>query len=219
MPAVELAAAALGDLSKELVLVGGCAVGLLITDAAIPPIRSTLDVDLVTEVAPLARYYLLGDRLRDRGFIESQELTCRWVRGALILDVMPTEEHVLGFTNKWYEGAARTSEEYVLPSGASIRLIAAPYFIATKVESFRSRGGGDYLHHDIEDIVTVVDGRPELLDEVNAADQDVKAFVRSSFEEIVLEQAFLDVLAWHFGESEQGRVPIVLDRLRQLAGL
>ncbi len=219
MPAVELAAAALGDLTKELVLVGGCAVGLLITDAAIPPIRSTRDVDLLTEVAPLASYYLLGDRLRDRGFTESQELTCRWIRGALIIDVMPTEERVLGFTNQWYEGAAKTAVDFELPSGARIRLISAPYFLATKVESFRSRGGGDFLHHDVEDIVTLVDGRPELLDEVTGANEDVKSFIRSSFEDLVLEQAFLDVLAWHFEESEQGRVPIVLDRLRRLGGL
>ncbi len=219
MPAVELAAAVLGDIAQELVLVGGCAVGLLITDAAIPPIRSTIDVDLLTEVAPLASYYLLGERLRERGFKESLDITCRWVCGSLIIDVMPTEERVLGFTNRWYEGAARTAGAYELPSGVSIRLISAPYFLATKVESFRSRGGGDYSHHDIEDIVTLVDGRPELLDEVTAAEDEVKSFLRESFEELVLEDAFLDVLAWHFQESEQGRVPIVLDRLRRLAGL
>lgn len=95
---VELAAAALGDLMDELVLVGGCAVGLLVTDDARPPIRQTVDVDLLTEVAPLSNYYVLCERLREKGFKENDELICRWQLQGLKIDVMPTEENVLNFT-------------------------------------------------------------------------------------------------------------------------
>lgn len=43
-------------------------------------------------------------------------------------------------------------------------------FIATKLEAFADRGGGDFLaSHDLEDITTVTDGRPELTDEAAAA--------------------------------------------------
>lgn len=41
---LELAARALKPLLNELVLVGGCAVSLLITDRARPPVRHTIDV-------------------------------------------------------------------------------------------------------------------------------------------------------------------------------
>ncbi len=45
-----------------------------------------------------------------------------------------------------------------------VRVVAAPYFCATKLETFRDRGKGDYLaSHDLEDPITVVEGRPELL--------------------------------------------------------
>ncbi len=61
---VELVVAAPGRLVDELVLVGGCAVGLLITDRARPPVRHSLDVDLLTEVTATARYYAFCERLR-----------------------------------------------------------------------------------------------------------------------------------------------------------
>lgn len=46
---LEEAAAKLGELLDELVLVGGCAAGLLVTDPGSSPIRPTEDVDLLVE--------------------------------------------------------------------------------------------------------------------------------------------------------------------------
>ncbi len=41
-----------------------------------------------------------------------------------------------------------------------IRIVTAPYFLATKLDAFRGRGKGDYFgSNDLEDIVAVVDGR------------------------------------------------------------
>lgn len=49
---LEEVARRLGELLEELTLVGGCAAGLLITDAASASVRATLDVDMVVEAAP-----------------------------------------------------------------------------------------------------------------------------------------------------------------------
>ncbi len=58
---------------------------------------------------------------------------------------------------------------------------SAPCFLATKFEAFYSRGGGDYLlSKDIEDILAVVDGRLELIEELRRYDRDVREFVRRS---------------------------------------
>jgi hypothetical protein len=41
-----------------------------------------------------------------------------------------------------------------LPSGKSIKMVSAAYFLITKLEAFDGRGAGDYLmSHDIEDII------------------------------------------------------------------
>lgn len=95
-----------------------------------------------------------------------------------MLDVMPTDEDVLGFGNRWYHMAVRTAESVQLPSGRSIRLISAPVFLATKLEAFHGRGGGDFLaSHDLEDVAVVVDGRPELANEVATCEATLRSYL------------------------------------------
>jgi hypothetical protein len=215
---VELAVKAFGPLIDEVVLVGGCAVGLLITDRARPPIRPTVDVDLLTEVAPLGNYYKLCNRLKERGFKESMEVICRWELNGLKVDLMPTDQRVLGFTNSWYAEAAQTSFKYALPSGNSIHVIAPPLFVTTKLESFGARGKGDFLHHDLEDIVNIIDGRPSLVEEVLGASEAVREFIREEFEILMTDPIFDDRLVWLL-QGEYGRKVIVLERMRKICGL
>jgi predicted nucleotidyltransferase len=219
---VELAAAALGPLVHELVLVGGCAVGLLITDRARPPVRQTIDVDLLTEVAPTANYYAFCDRLRAQGFKEqpTEAVICRWAKGSLLIDVMPTDGTVIGFTNSWYAEAVKSASPYALSNGLAIRLLSAPLFLATKLEAFRSRGGGDYLHHDMEDIVTLLDGRNTIVEEAASTTQEAQAFLMDEFDALLSDPTFVERISWHLAPHEQdSRRGIVLERMRRIAGL
>lgn len=221
---VELVAAALGELREDLVLVGGCSVGLLITDQARPPVRQTSDVDLIAEVTSKSEYYALSEKLRACGFKESseEEHLCRWKKGELILDVMPTEVSVLGHsTNRWYPVAVKHPVKLELDSGLEILVISPPLFLATKLEAFYGRGEGDYMHHDMEDIINVVDGRPEIVSEVSDALEDVRSYLRQEFDDLLSDESFADEIPKHFRPDtfSQARVPIVIDRLRKLAGL
>ena len=63
-----MVAGALGSLCERLVFVGGCAVGLLITDVAAAPVRVTFDVDLVARVSALAAYHGLEKEFLRLGF-------------------------------------------------------------------------------------------------------------------------------------------------------
>jgi predicted nucleotidyltransferase len=218
---VELVAHALRELCEELVLVGGCAVGLLITDPARPSGRATQDVDLIAEVTSLGNYYNLQQKLKDRGFQEQGDVICRWRKGALIVDVMPAEEIGLGFSNRWYPLAVQYAQHLTLPSRTVIRIVNAPLFIATKLESFQGRGEGDYGHHDIEDIVNLVDGRKELLDEVASSDQAVREYIQQEIEDLLADELFTEQLPWHLhpDPSNQARATLLIERLRKLAGL
>ena len=83
---------------------------------------------------------------------------------------MPLDKKVLGFTNRWYKPAIEADEEHEILSGMTIRVISSPYFCATKLEAFDGRGAGDYLaSHDLEDIITVIDGRAEIIEEISSA--------------------------------------------------
>ena len=134
---VELVAQALGELRKQLVFVGGCAVGLMLTDPAAAAPRVTYDVDLVAEIVAVPGYYRLEREFSKRGFVRdvaADAPICRWRFQQLEVDLMPTDPRVLGFANRWYLLAVAGAERMSLPSGTPIRLIAAPAFMATKFE-------------------------------------------------------------------------------------
>ena len=154
-----LAVNQLGELADEMVFLGGCATGLLISDPAAPPIRVTRDVDAIVQILTLAEYYKLSKKLKDRSFMEDTSESapiCRWTSGEIILDVMPTDQKILGFGNVWYQKVIEHSILFELPDARTIRIVSPPYFLITKLEAFEGRGKGDYmLSHDMEDIVTV----------------------------------------------------------------
>ena len=62
----------LRPLLDELVFVGGCATGLLITDPASAGIRPTKDVDAIVDVSSYAEYTVLSERLRALRLTEDQ---------------------------------------------------------------------------------------------------------------------------------------------------
>lgn len=195
---VDLVAQALGDLCDELVFVGGCAAGLLCTSPNAPPPRVTYDVDVLAEVAALAAYYALEQRFASRGFARDMSPDapiCRWRLGEVKVDLMPTDERILGFSNRWYPFAIASALSIVLPSGRDICLIAAPAFLATKLEAFATRGKGDLLSsHDFEDIINVIDGRPGIESEVAEVGGKLGAYLASRFAEITRHPDFENTL-------------------------
>ena len=220
---VELVAQALGELREQVVFVGGCAVGLLLTDPAAAPARVTYDVDLVAEVAALRNYHRLEREFTRRGF--ERDMTrdapiCRWRYQRLEVDLMPTDPRVLGFANRWYPLAVASAERVPLPSGTAIRLIGAAAFMATKFEAFADRGRNDLLgSHDAEDIINLVDGRPELGAEVASAPAELRSYLAERCAGLLARADFPDALTGMIAPDEAlaERVQTVLQRLTLLA--
>lgn len=214
-----LIADALADLRDKVVFVGGSAAGLLLTDSAAAGIRATKDVDAIVEAATLRQYYEIEARLPALGFVRDAEIDviCRWRHTAtgVLFDLMPIDPAILGFSNRWYPEAARTAIRESLNDRVEIRRIAAPAFIATKLEAFVSRGRGDFLSsHDLEDVLTVVDGRPSLVDELRTASHELRQFVRETVGALISEPRFEDYLPGLLADST--RTNVVLDRLKSL---
>lgn len=214
----------LGELAGELVFVGGCATGLLITDAAAPPVRITRDVDAIVQVTTLGDYHQFSAKLRAKGFQEDTEddaPICRWTAGAVILDVMPINERILGFGNSWYAEAAQHASAVQLPSGAKVNMVSVPYFLITKLDAFEGRGRGDFLmSHDIEDIVAVVDGRPGLLNDMEQASPALRAELAARFKKLLKIRAFVNAVVGHMptDSASQARVPAIINTLTAIAG-
>jgi len=220
---IEAAAERLRTLTEKMVFVGGCATGLLLTDPAASPVRATIDVDVLVEVATLVEYHQLSEQLRQLGFVEDTSEgapICRWKTSDVILDVMPTDPKIIGFGNRWFTLAYEASERATLPSGRQIRLLPAPYFLSTKLEAFESRGKNDYLmSRDMEDIVAVLDGRSEIVSEVQEADKDLKDYLVVRCSMLLNERGFLDALPGHLlpDAASQARSTLIIDRLKTIA--
>jgi predicted nucleotidyltransferase len=222
---VELIAHALGALREKVVFVGGCAVGLLLTDPAAAAPRVTYDVDLIAEVAALPAYHRLEREFSRLGFqrdVSPDAPICRWRYQRLEVDLMPTDPGVLGFANRWYPLAVAGAERVALPSGTEIRLIGAAAFMATKFEAFADRGHDDLLgSHDAEDIVNLVDGRPELVTEVQRAPDALRRYLAQRCGGLLARPDFADKLTGMIvpDEALAQRVQAVLQRLTRLARL
>lgn len=196
---LEEVAEALGEeLREQVAFVGGCTTVLLITDEYTQEsIRGTDDVDLVIHLTSTADWYRLEEHLKPKGFRNTGQdaVTCRLRLGALKVDFMPTDEKVLGFSNTWFVGGLENATYHPLPNGIRIKVFAAPWFLAAKLQAYQGRGNGDVLmSNDIEDIIALVDGREELSGEMKQAPNALQKFVSEQLSELLRLRAFQDVI-------------------------
>jgi predicted nucleotidyltransferase len=215
----------LGALRDKVVFVGGCATGLFITDPAMPEVRATQDVDVIVEIASRVEYYRLEEELRSRGFkqdMSENAPVCRWLVDAIKVDIMPTQEDILGFSNRWYLPAIKNADHVELEKELAIQLVTPPYFLATKIEAFTGRGGGDYMaSHDMEDIITVLDGRPEIVSEIRSSSEDLKIFLSDTFRKLLTNGEFLNAIPGHLppDRASQARLPRLMKCLEEISNV
>jgi len=205
--------------------VGGCAASLLITDEAIPDMRLTLDVDFIIDVMSLSGYHKIESQLRERGFkqvIGQTDSICRWLIEDIMVDVMPTKTEILGFGNRWYQGAVSSPESFQLDERIEIFLISAPYFLATKLEAFKDRGNNDFFaSHDMEDIISIVDGRIELQNEIMNVPLELKKYLANEFKNLLSKRRFRESVSGHlpYGFDLEDRLVMAMRKLEFIANM
>ena len=212
-------AQAMGPMCEQVVFVGGCATGLLIDNASLMDVRPTEDVDAIVEVASLAGYHQLADQLALRGFKQTMTDNTppfRWFWNRMQLDLVPLDEKILGFANPWYRAGYESAEQVTLEDGLVLWHLSAPYFLATKFEAFKHRGHNDvFVSHDLEDILTVVEGRVALVQEVEAAPDNVRAQIAESVTSLLALPAFPNALPGLLSDPE--REELAFARLSQVS--
>jgi predicted nucleotidyltransferase len=207
----------------DLVFVGGAVTSLLVTDEGAGLPRTTLDVDAIAEISSYTEYTAFGERLRALGFSEDVSEgapLCRWVHSGTILDVMPLDEKILGFSNRWYRPAMEAAATHQLFRDLEVRLVTAPYFLATKIEAFRGRGRGDFFaSHDLEDLIFVIDGRSTIVEEVQTETLALREYLRGEISGLLATPGFLDALPGYLlpDAASQARIGTVRRRLKAIA--
>lgn len=99
-------------------------------------------------------------------------------------------------------------------------MLTAPYFLATEFGAFKGRGNQDYLlSKDMEDIITILDGRPEIIDEIQQAAKELRSYLSDAFSELLNKRQFTDALPGHLppDKASQSRLPIILNRIDSIS--
>lgn len=206
------AANALEELVDEIVFLGGCAAALLVDQSAVHAARATEDVDFIVDITTKTELYKFAKKLKEKGFVESPEIICRWERvkePKIIIDVMPVDSSVLGFTNSWYRLAIDDYHTVVLPDSKRIRAVKPLIFLATKLSSWHGRGQGQIDHKDMEDVIYVLENRAgialEFYDCENAA---LKDYLRDQAAELLKSRQFQNFLPGMVAEAGGARIVI-----------
>ncbi|OGQ34290.1 MAG: hypothetical protein A3F16_08000 [Deltaproteobacteria bacterium RIFCSPHIGHO2_12_FULL_43_9] len=199
---IQTIAKGLGDLVNKVVFIGGATTPLYIEDPAASEVRPTEDVDCIIEIASQIEYHKLEENLRKRGFKNLVDSTgkapiCRWKFNGVIVDVMPTDEKILGFSNRWYIEGIKNAQPLQL-SSTEILIFTSPYFIAAKIEAFHGRGKKDFrISPDMEDIITLLDGRPNFKKELLSAPASVQKYLKQEFKKFIRNEEFEEGLYAH----------------------
>lgn len=181
---LEKAAAILSTIPEQFIFTGGATIVLYANQDILHKLRPTKDVDCVVEIVTRTEYYKLAKKLKAKGLsecIQPNSPLCRWQYDELIIDIMPCEKEVLGFTNRWYPGGITKSISYTLPSQTQIQIFSPIYLLSTKIEAYLGRGTGFRFSKDIEDIIVLFDGSNTLEEDYHLADQELRQYIQDWF--------------------------------------
>lgn len=181
---IQAVAENLQDLRDQVVFVGGATTALLVDTAAAHGARRTDDIDFVIDLSIIGEFQIFEEQMRNLGFRHDQSLNapiCRWTLPyfgkELIVDAMPADESVLGFSNRWYHQTVATAWTKELKQGLSIRIVDPIHFLGTKFEAWHGRGSNDIFAHDLEDLFFVLEHRTGIENELYDADPEIKMYL------------------------------------------
>ncbi len=214
----------LGNLKEEVVFVGGAVAELYAEDPAPSDIRPTLDVDCIIEMSSRTKYAKLEEELRAKGFSNDTSPDapiCRWVYKIIRVDVMPTDEKILGFSNRWYIEGIRNKIKKDIDKDISIFIFTPVYYLAAKLEAHKYRGGKDLRQsHDFEDIVYLLDNYPKILTDIDAISSHVKNYLREACNELLnnpnLNEGIETAMPYGSGEQRVMMIRSIIERLGKL---
>jgi predicted nucleotidyltransferase len=216
---IKTVAEGLKPILNEFVFVGGAVVECYVTTQDAESARQTDDIDVVVGLAHYGSYAALQENLIAAGFNPDigSKVICRYEYRGIIVDIMPDNASILGFSNRWYNDGIRHAELFPIDD-ISIKILPAPLYLASKIEAYRHRGATDKrLSPDFEDIVYVLENRPEVVDEITASEYKVKQYLSEFMRFLLQERDLNEGIRAVLGYSPlPGRVEYVASIIRSI---
>lgn len=215
---IEIVIDALGDLKDNFVFVGGAIVSLY-ADRMTEEVRPTDDIDVLVEIWSRWDYAVLEEKLRQIGFVNdtNSKFIGRYIIEDVIVDLMATSEDILGFSNKWYLEGFKSAIEYKIDGFHSVKIFPSPYFIATKIEAFKNRGGNDgRTSSDFEDIIFILNNRNSVWDEIQTSNISVKSYLQKEVRELLNNPYLEEWIDSHIAFSSSSSTTYLMQKLNEI---
>jgi len=218
---LEAVANGLAYLKEEMVFAGGAVAELYASNPEATDIRPTLDVDCVIEIHSYSAHTEVEDKLRSLGFVNDTTQgapICRWIYQDILVDIMPSDSEVLGFSNRWYKEGIKNKISKKLPNGTDIFVFSPEYYLAAKFEANKGRGGSDLRQsHDFEDIIYILDNCAELLDSISKTNETVKIYLKEECTNLLNNKGLVEGIesSLPFG-SEKEATDIIIQRIQKI---
>ena len=222
---LEKVAVGLDGLLGRVIFIGGSVLELYATDTSAPEFRPSREIDCLLNIETAGEFLAWEQEIEARGFRKMPhevpgQATQSWRFEDIRLTF--TYPNFSGHSkfNRWYQDGIFHATPYRLSSGTMIRIFTPPYVIATKIEAFLHRGNQDFrLSEDFEDIVYLLDNRPQIKREVLSAYHEVRNYIRAHFDLFLasgdLEEGLAYVLPFGSGTS---RIRRIIDLMREFVG-
>ena len=131
---------------------------------------------------------------------------------------MPTLDVAVGFENKWYPDGYKNAIDYEIDDNAPIKILASPYFLATKMEAFKNRGATDPRQsRDFEDIVYVLENRRSVWAELAETDETLKNYLKEEFEKLLSQSGINEWIDCHIDFISPPSTYMIIDELKRFA--
>lgn len=218
-------AKALGAMKENVVFVGGSVVELYADNPDISDIRSTVDVDCIVDlqIGTYLEYSLLEEKLHSLGFHNDTSKgapICRKIYKGVVVDFMPVNPDILGFSNRWYADGITNKKSIMLPDGTNIFILSVEYYLATKFEAMNNRSGNDIRgSQDWEDIVYILDNCGNIVLCVNkSANPILSAHLKEQFANLLnnnnIKENIFSALSYN---AEEEYINKILNLIKELA--
>ena len=218
---VEKVALTLQELNDEVIYVGGAVISLYVTDQGAELPRPTKDIDISVQVSTYSQMEQLRIKLAAKNIYPAPTETVmyRYSFGDITIDFIPFEATPLGPTNRWLKPGFRKA--YPVKIGdATIKILPASLFLATKWEAHKNRGGDPRTSHDFEDIIYVIDNNIEIVQDIKHTEKDVQEFLKSMSIEILSHSSMNEIIECHLNPyTMEERSKFIISKLEEISGL
>ena len=176
-------------------------------------------MDVIIEIVNYSNRVELEEKLRLIGFSHDIEsgVICRYRIQGIIVDIMPTNDASIGFSNIWYPEGFENAVNYQIDDCCVVKILNAPYFIATKLEAHKDRGQNDgRTSQDFEDIIYVLENRETIWDEISASNENLKNYLKTEFRSLLNNPNLLEWIDCHVERGAQPATYFIMEELYKI---